>query len=91
MPRLTPPHLSPYAPATLSQLINMGLVSGKRQCTFPQTTAGATHTRADSVRDSTAATNAIVAWLTANSAKRKPKTEDAIAQAERALWPAGCA
>jgi hypothetical protein len=76
----------------MNRTIKMGIVEGKHVCTFPETPAkpGVPRTRADSIADSTAATNAILGWLKANVAKRKSKTEDAVAQAEKTLWPGEC-
>jgi hypothetical protein len=74
-----------------NKLTKLGIGDGSLgRCTYPETMAGAARARADSVRDSTAATKAIVAWLTQSSAKRNPKTKQAIVQAEQELWPAGC-
>jgi hypothetical protein len=52
-------------------------------CTFP-------HTGAKMHADSIAATNAIIDWLKANSTAAAPKTDDAISQAMKALWPNLC-
>ena len=52
-------------------------------CTFPRTPA---EIHADSI----AGTNAIIDWLNANSAAAAPKTDEAISQAMKALWPNLC-
>ena len=52
-------------------------------CTFPAV-QGNIHA------DSISATNAIIDWLKANSAARAPKTDVAVAQAMKALWPNLC-
>ncbi|MGO9360478.1 MAG: hypothetical protein ACLP1D_22865 [Xanthobacteraceae bacterium] len=74
-----------------NKLTKMGIGDGSLgRCTFPETMAGASRTRADVVRDSTTATKAILAWLVNNGAKRNPKSQQAILQAEQALWPSNC-
>ncbi len=77
----------------INRLIQAGVrVDAEHGCTFPLTepAGGRLRTPEENVHDSTAATNAVLAWLKANSATRKPKTRDAINQAARVLWPANC-
>lgn len=74
-----------------NKLTKMGIGDGSLgRCTYPEAATSGTRTRDDVIKDSTTATKAILAWLTANSAKRNPKTRQAIVQAEKALWPANC-
>jgi hypothetical protein len=74
-----------------NKLTKIGIGDGSLgRCTYPETVPSSARTRADVIRDSTTATKAILAWLTVNSAKRNPKTKQAIVQAEKALWPAEC-
>lgn len=61
---------------------------GSHRCSFPRTTSTNGGSTLDV--DSIAATHAILDWLKANSASRAPKTDDAIEQAKKALWPNLC-
>jgi hypothetical protein len=76
----------------INLMTQMGLMKGEHACIFPKTEppGGRTQTREEAVSDSAAATKAVLTWLNANSATRKPKTMDAINQAIRVLWPANC-
>ena len=75
----------------MNHLAKLGIASSALgRCMFPETTSGPTATRGDSVRDSTAATKAILAWLNAHSAVRNRDIDHAIVEAELALWPSNC-
>src|SRR4051812_14834576 len=62
----------------------MSVMAGKSGCTFPRNAGQSYHD------DTITATKAILVWLNAHQASLKPKTSDAITQAEMALWPKQC-
>jgi hypothetical protein len=70
---------------TISNYNKMAQLTGSPYpgCTFP-------HTQATFHNDSIAGTNAIIDWLKANITTAAPKTDDAISQAMKALWPNLC-
>ena len=69
---------------TISNYNQMSQITGSAYpgCTFPH--VDNIHT------DSISATNAIINWLNTHSATRAPKTDDAVAQAMKAIWPNLC-
>jgi hypothetical protein len=70
---------------TISNYNKMSQLTGSAYpgCTFPRTQA---KIHADSITG----TNAIIDWLKANSTAAAPKTDEAISQAMKALWPNLC-
>jgi hypothetical protein len=78
---------------TISNYNQMSQLTGSAYpgCTFPHTTPTSPETkRATFHADSITGTNAIVDWLKANSTAAAPKTDEAISQAMKALWPNLC-
>jgi hypothetical protein len=60
-------------------------------CTFPRTTPASPETKQTTFHnDSITGTNAIIDWLKANGSAAAPKTDEAISQAMKALWPNLC-
>ena len=70
---------------TISNYNKMSQLTGSAYpgCTFPRTQA---KIHADLITG----TNAIIDWLKANSTAAAPKTDEAISQAMKALWPNLC-
>ena len=78
---------------TVSNYNKMSQLTGSAYpgCTFPHTTPASPETkRASFHADSITGTNAIIDWLKANSTVAAPKTDEAISQAMKALWPNLC-